>query len=132
MAEPLTSLRADKYLHNIRVFKTRTLATQACDRGNVRVGSQHIKPSRELHAGDVVEVQRGDLHLTMRVVAFPGQRIGPPLVKQFAEDLTPVENYQKAAEARRERALVTPRPHDTLMRPNKKEMRAIREWWGKE
>lgn len=132
MPEPLTTLRADKYLHNVRVFKTRTLATQACDRGNVKLGTQDIKPSRELHPGDVLSIHRGDLHLTIKVIAFPAQRLGPPLVKQYCEDLTPVENYQKAAEARRERALVTPRPHDTLMRPSKKDLRAIREWLGKE
>lgn len=132
MPEPLTSLRADKYLHHVRIFKTRTLATQACDRGNVKLAGKDIKPSREVHAGDVLAVQRGDLHLTLKVLACPDHRLGAPLVKDFCEDLTPAENYQKAAEARRERALVTPRPHDTLMRPNKKDLRAIREWLGKE
>lgn len=132
MSEPLISLRADKWLHLVRVFKTRTLATQACDRSNVRIGTQAIKPSREVRAGDVLHVERGDLKLTVRVLAMPQTRLGAPLVKQFCEDLTPPENYQKAAEARRERALITPRPHDTLMRPSKKDLRAIREWMGRD
>lgn len=130
--EPLLSLRADKWLHLVRVFKTRTLATQACDRSNVKIGTQAIKPSREVRAGDVLHVERGDLKLTVRVLAMPQTRLGAPLVKQFCEDLTPLENYQKAAEARRERALITPRPHDTLMRPSKKDLRAIREWMGRD
>ncbi len=132
MSEPLIALRADKYLYHIRVFKTRTLATQACNKGNVRVGNQDIKPSRELHVGDIVQVERGDLKMTVRVIGFPLQRVAPPIVKQFCEDLTPPENYQKASEARRERALITPRPHDTLMRPTKKDLRALREWLGRD
>jgi ribosome-associated heat shock protein Hsp15 len=132
MPEPLITLRADKYLHHVRLFKTRTLATQACDRSNVKIEGQAIKPARALKPGDVLHVERGDLKMTVRVLALPTLRLGAPLVKQFYEDLTPVENYQKAAEARRERALITPRPHDTLMRPTKKDLRAIREWMGRE
>lgn len=132
MPEPLITLRADKYLHHVRLFKTRTLATQACDRSNVKIEGQAIKPARAIKPGDVLHVERGDLKMTVRVLALPTLRLGAPLVKQFYEDLTPVENYQKAAEARRERALITPRPHDTLMRPTKKDLRAIREWMGRE
>lgn len=132
MPESLTTLRADKYLHHVRIFKTRTLATQACDRSQVKLGSQSIKPSRDLHPGDVLHVERGDLKLVIKVTGFPDKRIGPPLVPQFYENLTPSENYVKANEARRERELSTPRPHDTLMRPTKKDLRAIREWLGKD
>jgi ribosome-associated heat shock protein Hsp15 len=132
MPEPLITLRADKYLHHVRLFKTRTLATQACDRSNVKIEGHAIKPARALKPGDVLQVERGDLKMTVRVLALPPLRLGAPLVKQFYEDLTPPENYQKAAEIGRERALVTPRPHDTLMRPTKKDLRAIREWMGRD
>jgi ribosome-associated heat shock protein Hsp15 len=132
MPEPLITLRADKYLHHVRLFKTRTLATQACDRSNVKIEGHVIKPARALKPGDVLQVERGDLKMTVRVLALPPLRLGAPLVKQFYEDLTPPENYQKAAEISRERALVTPRPHDTLMRPTKKDLRAIREWMGRD
>ena len=130
--EPLTTLRADKWLHHVRIFKTRTLATQACDRSNVKIGSQSIKPSRELKAGDTLHIERGDLRLIVKVTGFPAIRIGPPLVASFYENLTPPENYIKASEARQERALVTPRPHDLLTRPTKKDLREIRKLFGKE
>ncbi len=125
--EPLTTLRVDKWLHHVRIFKTRTLATQACDRSNVKIGSQSVKPSRDLKLGDTLSIVRGDLRLTVKVTGFPEIRIGPPLVRDFYEDLTPPENYIKASEARKERALVTPRPHDLLTRPTKKDLREIRK-----
>ena len=131
MSEPLTSLRADKYLHHIRVFKTRALASQACTKGNVKIKGDAIKPARDVRVGDVLEVERGDLHLTLKVAAIPAQRIGAPSVARFCENLTPPEVYERAAEARRQRELVQPStPHEVAARPNKKQMREIREWLG--
>lgn len=131
MSEPLTSLRADKYLHHIRVFKTRGLASQACSKGNVKIKGDAIKPARDVRAGDVIEVDRGELHLTLKVSAIPANRVGAPLVAQFCENLTPPEAYKRAAEARKQRELVQPAtPHEAAARPNKKQMREIREWLG--
>ena len=132
LPEPLTTLRVDKWLHHVRIFKTRTLATQACDRSNVKIDHQALKPSRELKVGDVLHVERGDLKLIVKVVSFPAIRIGPPIVAQCYENLTPPENYVKASEARQERALITPRPHDLLTRPTKKDLRDIRKLMGRD
>ena len=119
-------MRADLYLHHVRIFKTRNIAMQACDKGNVRIAGQHIKPARELRPGDVLEVQRGELKLTVQVVDFPASRVGAPLVSKYLEDLTPVENYKRAAEANRLRHLLT--PHELAAKPDKKQMRQIRAW----
>ncbi|MDP1592170.1 MAG: S4 domain-containing protein [Prosthecobacter sp.] len=129
MSEPVLSQRADKWLHHVRVFKTRTLATQACAKGNVLVGGQTVKASRELKPGDVLEVVRGDLRLRLKVIAFPARRLGPPRVAEFCEDLTPAEWYQKANELRRERELVTPREHEMIAKPDKKQLRELRKFW---
>ncbi len=129
MPEPLLSQRADKYLHHIRVFKTRTIATQACVRGNVTIGGQPVKASRELKPNDVLEVVRGDLRLTLRVIAFSAQRLGASRVPEYSEDLTPPECYQKAAEARRERLLITPYAHEMVAKPDKKQLRDLRKFW---
>lgn len=131
MSDPLTTLRADKYLHHIRVFKTRALASQACTKGNVKVKGDAIKPARDVRAGDVIEVDRGELHLTLKVTGIPANRVGAPLVAQFCENLTTPEAYARAAEARKERALIhPPTPHESAARPNKKQMRELREWMG--
>ncbi len=130
MTSATETQRADKWLHHIRVFKTRSLATQACAKGNVTLGSQTIKAARDLRAGDVLEVVRGDLRLRLRVLAFPPQRLGPPRVAEFCENLTPEEWIIRASELRRQRELETPRAHETVAKPNKQQLRQLREWWA--
>lgn len=122
--------RADKWLHHIRVFKTRSLATQACTKGNVTLGSQVIKPGRDLRPGDVLEVVRADLRLRLKVLAFPPQRLGAPRVPEFCENQTPEEWIIQAGELRRQRELETPRAHETVAKPNKQQLRQLREWWA--
>jgi ribosome-associated heat shock protein Hsp15 len=128
MPAPIETLRADKWLHHVRVFKTRSLATQACAKGNVTLAGQPVKASRDLRAGDLIEVVRGDLRLRLRVLAFPAQRLGAPRVAEFCENLTPDEWIQKAAELRRQRELQTPKAHETLTKPDKRQLRQLRAW----
>ncbi|MBL9131849.1 MAG: RNA-binding S4 domain-containing protein [Verrucomicrobiaceae bacterium] len=121
--------RADKWLHHVRVFKTRSLATQACAKGNVTLDGQVVKAARDLRPGDVVEIVRGDLRLRLKVLGAPPQRLGAPRVAEFCENLTPQEWIHRAAEARREKKLVTPPEHEQITRPNKKQLRVLREFW---
>lgn len=123
------SQRADKWLHHVRVFKTRTLATQACARGNVTIDAQPVKASRDLKPDDILEVVRGDLRLRLRVIAFPPQRLSPPRVPEFYENLTPLDWIQRASELRRERELIQPRAHEVLAKPDKKQLRELRKFW---
>lgn len=131
-SEPRTessSQRADKWLHQVRVFKTRSLATQACAKGSVTLDGQPVKAARELRPGDVIEVVRGDLRLRLKFLGAPQQRLGPPGVAEFCENLTPQEWIHQAAEARRERRLIHPPEHEQITRPNKKQLRVLREFW---
>ncbi|WP_395748748.1 RNA-binding S4 domain-containing protein [Prosthecobacter sp.] len=123
------SQRADKWLHHVRVFKTRSLATQACGRGNVTIDGQPVKASRDLKPGDTLEVVRGDLRLRVRVIGFSAQRLGPPRVAEFCENLTPLEWIQRASELRRERELIQPRAHEVVAKPDKKQLRELRKFW---
>ncbi|WP_395738695.1 RNA-binding S4 domain-containing protein [Prosthecobacter sp.] len=123
------SQRADKWLHHVRVFKTRSLATQACTRGNVTIDGQPVKASRDLKPGDTLEVVRGDLRLRVKVIGFSAQRVGPPKVAEFCENLTPLEWIQKASELRRERELIQPRAHEVVAKPDKKQLRELRKFW---
>jgi ribosome-associated heat shock protein Hsp15 len=123
-------MRVDQYLHCVRIFKSRSLATQACNRGNVRLGGQPLKPARDLKVGEVLDIQRGDLSLVIRVVDFPESRVGAPLVPQYMENLTPQANYENAAEARRVHAMAA--PHSFAAKPDKKQLREIRKWLGKD
>lgn len=93
------SVRMDKWLWAIRLYKTRSLATQACRLGKVTIGGQEVKPAREVHLQEIVQARTGDLTRTVRVLGLIEQRVGAALVKGFAEDLTPPEEYQKRQEA---------------------------------
>jgi ribosome-associated heat shock protein Hsp15 len=118
-------MRADLYLHHIRIFKTRSLATQACNKGNVRIDGQQLKPARDVKIGETLEVDRAELKLILRVIDFPTSRVGAPLVAKYAENLTPEENYLRAAAIRREKELVM--PGILAAKPDKKQLRQIRE-----
>ena len=122
-------MRADVFLHHVRIFKTRTLSTQACNKGNVKLAGATIKPARELKPDDLLEVERGEMKFVLRVLDFPDQRVGAPLVPRFMENLTPPENYQRASAARKERELTA--PHERAAKPDKKQMRLIRSWLGR-
>ncbi|MEZ5387934.1 MAG: S4 domain-containing protein [Prosthecobacter sp.] len=129
MTEVLVSQRVDKYLHHVRVFKTRSLATQACAKGNVTLGGQPVKASRDLKPDDVLEVVRGDLRLRLKVIGFSPRRLGPPRVAEFCENQTPPEWIQRAGELRREREMITPKAHEMIAKPDKKQLRALRQFW---
>lgn len=89
------SVRIDKYLWAIRVYKSRTDATDACKGGKVKLGGSDVKPSREVKPGDVITARRGVVCLTFRVLACLDKRVGAKLVPQYAEDLTPPEELEK-------------------------------------
>jgi ribosome-associated heat shock protein Hsp15 len=82
------STRLDKYLWSIRVFKTRSDATDACRGGKVLVGGQDAKPSREVKAGDIIQVRKGPVQYRYKVLQPIDRRQGAALVSQYAENLT--------------------------------------------
>lgn len=128
MSEEVQTQRADKWLHHVRIFKTRSLSTLACTKGNVTLDGQPVKPARDLRAGDILEVVRGDLRMRVRVIAFAPRRLSAPQVVDFYENQTPQEWIDKAAELRRQKALETPREHEMVTKPNKQQLRQLREW----
>jgi ribosome-associated heat shock protein Hsp15 len=90
--------RLDKWLWTVRVFKTRSLATDACRAGSVAVNDQTAKPARDVRAGETVTVKQGLVLRTLRVVGVPRTRVGAKLVANFCADLTPPEELAKARE----------------------------------
>lgn len=82
-------LRVDKWLWAVRVYKTRTAATEACAGGHVRVADAAVKPSHLLKIGDEVSAKRGDQSLRYKVVALIDKRVGPQPAALCFEDLSP-------------------------------------------
>ena len=91
----MDSVRIDKFLWAIRVFKTRTDASEACKGGKVTVGGVDCKPSREVKPGDVVSVRKGPVTYTYKVSALLEKRVGAKDVPRYAEDLTPQQELDK-------------------------------------
>ncbi len=89
------STRLDKYLWSIRVFKTRSEATDACRGGKILVNGQDAKPSREVKAGDVLQVRKGPVLYKYRVLQPIDRRQGAALVPKYAENLTPESEMAK-------------------------------------
>ena len=87
-------LRIDKYLWAIRVFKTRTLAADACKAGRIKLGNQNIKPSHEVKIGEVYQVSKGVERRTLKVTGLMETRRDAKTAAEFYEDLTPVEQTQ--------------------------------------
>ena len=114
------SVRIDKWLWAVRLYRSRSLATQACNAGHVKIGGQSVKASREVRIGEVIEALAGRVRRTFKVLALLEQRVGAKLVSSYLEDLTPAEEY---ARAREEAARAAPQPGQLLGRPNKKQRR---------
>ena len=87
--------RLDKFLWAIRVFKTRTDATDACKGGKVKVGGVNAKPSREVKPGEVIQVHKGPVFYTYKVLKLLHNRVGASLVPEYVENLTPEEELSK-------------------------------------
>lgn len=87
-------VRVDKWLWAMRVFKTRTIATDACKKGRVSMGGIPVKPSRTLKEGDVLEVRKPPITYTFRVKAITQNRLGARLVPDYLENLTPQSQYE--------------------------------------
>ena len=91
----IPSVRMDKWLWSVRLYKTRSSAAAACVAGKVQIGGQAVKPSRSVKTGDVIVAMTGEITRTVRAIGLLEKRIGAKLVSQYLEDLTPASEYSK-------------------------------------
>ena len=121
------TVRIDKYLWAIRVYKTRTDATDACKGGKVRLNGYDVKPSKEVRQGDVITARKGAVTYTYKVLDLIDKRQGAKLVPVYAENQTPPDELAKLKA-----------PIETFFlkrdrgagRPTKKDRRQMDELWG--
>lgn len=117
-----TPVRVDKWLWAVRLFKTRTLAAEACRNGHVVIDGQPAKPSRQVHPGMVLSAKVGEITRTVKVIGQVDRRVGARLVPQFLEDLTPRSEYEKPREVRFFQGVFRPKGSG---RPTKKDRRDL-------
>ena len=121
-----STVRIDKFLWAIRAFKTRTDATDACKGGKVKIGEVNAKPSKFIQSGDVLQVRKGSVTFTYRVLQPLEHRVGAKLVPEFAENLTPASEMEKLRAP--VETFFVKRDRGTG-RPTKKDRREIEEIW---
>ena len=83
------SVRIDKWLWAVRIFKTRSLASDAVKKGKVLIGDLPVKPSREIKIGEEIQVKMPPITRTFKVLAIAEKRMGAKLVPDFMKDITP-------------------------------------------
>ena len=124
-------VRVDKYLWAMRLYKTRSIAADACKNGRITMlqscpdGAKNgvqLKPSRTFHVGDCFSVRRGPVTFTYRVLALTENRLGAKLVPEYLQDITPPEQLELLELARM--AAQSGRDRGTG-RPTKKDRRDI-------
>lgn len=88
------SVRIDKWLWAVRVYKTRSQASEACRKGYVRVKESSVKPSREVSVGEIIQVKKAPITKSFKVLALVGKRMGAKLIVDFVEDVTTVDQLK--------------------------------------
>jgi ribosome-associated heat shock protein Hsp15 len=116
-----SKMRIDKWLWLVRLCKTRTLATDACQAGKVKVDAINCKPSREIRKGEKIQIRIGILLKTVEVAAFPKSRIGAKLVPDYYIDRTSQEEYDRVKEI----SIANERREHGIGRPTKRDRRQL-------
>ncbi len=127
--EPLAKARIDRWLWSVRQFKTRTLASDACRGGKIRVRDEKVKPSYGVKVGEIVEIQAGPITKRLKVVGLVEKRVGAKLVPEFMEDLTPPEAYLLLQQTAAQKVL---RRDRGTGRPTKRDRREIERLFGED
>lgn len=87
-------MRIDKYLWCTRYFKTRSIATEACKKGHVKLNGSNVKPSKEVFAGEKLTIRKNQINYELLVLDVPKNRVGAKLVDLYRKDITPEEAFQ--------------------------------------
>lgn len=116
------SQRIDKYLWFVRIFKTRSMAINACAGGKIKLNGTNTKPSKDLKPRDKIDFKRGIIQHTIEVIAFPPNRVPAKNVLLYYKDLTPESELLKLQDMK---YVKIERRDKGLGRPTKKERRDI-------
>ena len=119
-------MRVDKFLWCVRYFKTRSLATEACRQGKVRIDEAIVKPSREVYPSDKLNVRKNQINYQLEVLELPPSRVGAKLVNLYIIDVTPKEEFEKLELLKYSRDYYRKKGTG---RPTKKDRRELDDWF---
>lgn len=88
-------MRIDKYLWCVRYFKTRSLATEACNKGHLKINNAVVKASKDVFIGDSITIRKNQIYYSFEVIGIPTTRVGAKLVALYIIDTTPAEELER-------------------------------------
>lgn len=115
-------MRIDKWMWAVRIFKTRSLAADACEKGKILMDDAPVKASRMIKGGETIEVRKGAFRLSFKILQLSENRMAAKQVPEFCSNCTPAEELEKMK--LHALAVRTYRSHGEG-RPTKKERRAL-------
>ncbi|MEG1587572.1 MAG: S4 domain-containing protein [Bacteroidales bacterium] len=118
-------VRIDKWMWAVRIFKSRTIAVEACKKNRVMVNNINAKPSRMIKVGEIIQVRKPPITYSFKVLQLTERRMGAKLVPEYMENVTPADQYE-ILELSKIQGFVD-RAKGTG-RPTKKERRSIEEF----
>lgn len=118
----MESIRIDKWLWAVRIYKTRSQAGEACKGGKVKIEGVNVKPSREIKENDIINIQQNGIIKTIKVLKLQKNRVGAKLVPDLMEDITSPEEMEKLEMIKQ---LNVEKRDRGSGRPTKKERRTI-------
>ena len=86
--------RIDKWLWAVRIYKTRSIAAEACKKGHISIGDRTAKPAHNIRVGDIVNVKKAPITYSFRVLKCAENRVGATLVPELMENITSQEQYE--------------------------------------
>ena len=123
------SIRIDKWLWAVRIYKTRSLATEACKSGRIKLNEHSIKPSHWIKVGEIYKISKNGFNLTFQVSGLIAKRVSASEAAKHKIDLTPPEEYSKKRDILE---LAPPVRTRGSGRPTKKERREMDQLWDLE
>ncbi len=121
------SIRIDKWLWMVRLFKTRSLATETCAKGHVFIGELPVKPSRMVKPGEIIRIKRSPIYRIYKVLGIPGSRVGAKDVPKLMKEVTPQSELDLLEMQKDMQWLSRDRGAG---RPTKKERRDLDDFFG--
>lgn len=119
-------MRVDKFLWSVRYFKTRSIATEACRQGKIKVNGATVKPSREVYPTDKLSVRKNQIDYQIEVLDLPPSRVGAKLTGLYINDITPKEAFEQLELLKYSRDYYRKKGAG---RPTKKDRRDIDDWF---
>ena len=86
--------RIDKWLWAVRIYKTRSIAAEACKKGHITIGDRTAKPAHNIRVGDIVNVKKAPITYSFKVLKCAENRVGAKLVPELMENITSQEQYE--------------------------------------